>query len=234
MLEKIKEIPEDPTEYSNPKTILRLPFPSLYTTIPNERFRVKKGVFEYMGREKFDELLAEVNKLEYHVNVKLFLYGSIGYGKSYMLAALACLLIRQGRRVVYLPDCRTLLDNMLGYVKVALLLAFGDKPDYQAKILKLKDENDIYNFLEWLSQEKKIYLYFIVDQRNALDPEEGEDRITKKARNNATQFLAKYMSLHFSITSSSANDRAERNVKAKQMNRTLIKVYGGFSEVSKL
>jgi len=234
LLEKIKEIPEDPTEYSNPKTILRLPFPSLYTTIPNERFRVKKGVFEYMGREKFDELLAEVNKLEYHVNVKLFLYGSIGYGKSYMLAALACLLIRQGRRVVYLPDCRTLLDNMLGYVKAALLLAFGDKPDYQAKILKLKDENDIYNFLEWLSQEKKIYLYFIVDQRNALDPEEGEDGITKKARNNATQCLAKFMSLHFSITSSSANDRAERNVKAKQMNRTLIKVYGGFSEVSKL
>ena len=195
---------------------------------------MKKGVFEYMGREKFDELLAEVNKLEYHVNVKLFLYGSIGYGKSYMLAALACLLIRQGRRVVYLPDCRTLLDNMLGYVKAALLLAFGDKPDYQAKILKLKDENDIYNFLEWLSQEKKIYLYFIVDQRNALDPEEGEDGITKKARNNATQCLAKFMSLHFSITSSSANDRAERNVKAKQMNRTLIKVYGGFSEVSKL
>ena len=186
-----------------------------------------------MGREKFEELLAEVNKLEYHVNVKLFFYGSIGYGKSYMLAALACLLIQQGRRVVYLPDCRILIENMLEYVKASLLLTFGDKPDYQAKINELEGEDDIYEFLERLA-EKKIYLYFIVDQRNALDPEEGEDGITKKVRNNAMQCLAKFMSLHFSITSSSANDRAERNVKAKQMNRTLIKVYGGFSEVSKL
>lgn len=46
--------------------------------------------------------------------------------ESHMLAALACLLTKDGRRVVYLPDCRSMLRGPEWYLRSALLLAFAD------------------------------------------------------------------------------------------------------------
>lgn len=52
----------------------------------------------------------------------LFLRGTVGYGKSHMLAALVLLLIMEGEGVVYLPDCRAMLGSLVPYVKAAILL----------------------------------------------------------------------------------------------------------------
>jgi hypothetical protein len=53
-------------------------------------------------------------------------YGTDGYGKFHILAALACLLVRQKETVVYLPDCRAMLREPLEYLRNALLFAFAD------------------------------------------------------------------------------------------------------------
>jgi hypothetical protein len=44
-----------------------------------------------------------------HAYEQCCLHGTLGAGKSLMLAALACLLMRQGWRVVYIPDCARML-----------------------------------------------------------------------------------------------------------------------------
>ena len=44
---------------------------------------------------------------------RIYVYGSMGYGKSHMLAALACLLVKQNERVIYFPDCRSMLESPL-------------------------------------------------------------------------------------------------------------------------
>jgi hypothetical protein len=56
-----------------------------------------------------------------NVRRAIYVYGTRGYGKSHMLAALACLLVRQGERVVYLPDCFAMLHDPLEYLQLALL-----------------------------------------------------------------------------------------------------------------
>lgn len=76
-----------------------------------DRFSIKQGTFQYMPREKFEALAKEIGNLSRTAYRKLFVYGTIGYGKSHILAAMTCFLIRQGKRVVYLPDCRAMIKN---------------------------------------------------------------------------------------------------------------------------
>ena len=39
------------------------------------------------------------------------MYGTLGYGKSYILAAVVCLLRKQGRHVLYIANCDALEDD---------------------------------------------------------------------------------------------------------------------------
>jgi len=41
-----------------------------------------------------------------------------------MLAALTCLLLKEGQKVVYIPDCRGLPRDAFGYLRHSLRLAF--------------------------------------------------------------------------------------------------------------
>ena len=76
-----------------------MPFPFVGNILPTERFKVTKdGYWKYMGREIFTELLNMVDTLKTNPVAGLWLYGTIGYGKSHILAALACYLIAAGER----------------------------------------------------------------------------------------------------------------------------------------
>jgi len=79
-----------------------------------------------MSREAFEEAYGYVPSLRLDGLSSLYIYGTMGYGKSYILAALACLLYRQGKRVVFIPDCRAMLINPLLYIKCALLCTFAN------------------------------------------------------------------------------------------------------------
>ncbi|CAB5183074.1 unnamed protein product [Rhizophagus irregularis] len=109
IMEDIKKLPDDPNVYSNPENLISLPFPFIGERRPVERFSIRDNKFLYMGRKAFDKVLKTINELESgNGYMDFFIYGTMGYGKSYILATIVCFLLKTKRRVVYLPDCREL------------------------------------------------------------------------------------------------------------------------------
>ena len=221
------ELPENPEVYSNPKKFLPLPFPFLGERKPVERFSINDDdKFMYMGRKKFFNVLDNINKLKRGCGfMDCFIYGTIGYGKSYILATIVCLLLRTGKRVVYLPDCRELAKDLEDYIKLALILAYTDNIEKINEISACKTTNDIVAFCE--SSE---LLYFIVDQMNALDYCNNTE-IVKVKKVTILDVLNRMTSEHYYVKSSSANNESALYLIQKQTNDRKIELYGGFDEV---
>jgi hypothetical protein len=76
----------------------------------------------------------------------VWLYGTQGYGKSHLLAVLACYLAAQDERVVYIPDCREWLRNPIGGIKKAMLFVWADEITAQEEIETLRTEAEIEDF----------------------------------------------------------------------------------------
>ncbi|KAF8450160.1 hypothetical protein BGX38DRAFT_511381 [Terfezia claveryi] len=92
---------------------------------PTERFYLDENRhFEFYGQELSRNLYDAAKSMYFLRTRRYFLHGTLGAGKSHLLAALTCVLRKEGMRVVYLPDCRGLLDNPFQYLRHALRLAF--------------------------------------------------------------------------------------------------------------
>jgi len=118
--------------------------------------------------------------MDREVDPVCYFHGTVGAGKSRLLAALTCLLMRQGMLVVFIPDCNDLLADPTGYVTAALEFAYSSKglrPHLEALHLPALDESTA---LERLTQfcshvaENTDRALFIVDQANALEDAESE------------------------------------------------------------
>jgi hypothetical protein len=228
---RLKECESDVQVYSNPHSSLLLPYP--YPGDPAfDRFQIKDNFyFTFMGREMFDFLSKEILALENPANYShLHLYGTMGVGKSHILAAMTCFLLRHGRRVVYIPDCRKLMVAPVEYVQQALLLTFADQPDRQQAIAGIKTLEQLGRFCKTQGWRKEL-LYFIVDQYNAFDPE-TEDGIDTNRRDSVKADLGEMMFLHYAVISASANRRQARFMNRKQMSIRKIAVYDGLSKVN--
>lgn len=99
-----------------------------------------------------------------------FLHGTPGAGKSHMLAALTCLLLQEGQKVVYIPDCRGLLRDAFSCLRHSLQLAFHGPSDagHRQYLEQCTTVQQLSTFCDWASLE--FCLLFIIDQTNALDP----------------------------------------------------------------
>ncbi|KAN0082052.1 hypothetical protein V8E54_003350 [Elaphomyces granulatus] len=76
-------------QLSSPACATELPFPFPGKGKPVERFAITDGIYwSYVGREYFTTLLNEVTQLMGSGTRKFSLHETIGYGKSYLLAAL--------------------------------------------------------------------------------------------------------------------------------------------------
>jgi hypothetical protein len=104
--------------------ILAFPFVGFEAPI---RFDVSNKAEEnwvYAGREMFKNLLEELKEVrDNNVYTSVWLYGTPGYGKSHLLAALVCYLAAQDERVVYIPDCWALLQDPVRYIQATMLFA---------------------------------------------------------------------------------------------------------------
>ena len=172
LLKRIKsQTPEDPLDLATPaERLIALPFPSLLPTLPRGRFGFdSKGNWGYMAREKFKELLQAVDELLESTGVDLLFYGTIGYGKSHLLAALVCYLFSTGSQVIYIPDCQQCLRNPVEYVRTAMLLAWVGNYALQMEIMDLETRLDILGFLDDRAAEGR-QVVFVIDQMNALEP----------------------------------------------------------------
>lgn len=86
---------------------------------------------------------------------RLHFYGSFGAGKSYLVSAMVCLLKKEGRTVVYIPDYYELLLSGPPslYVLKALSLTFNSNPYLGSEIRRLArtavDQYFDSNRLDW-------------------------------------------------------------------------------------
>jgi len=185
---------------------------------PSLRFKVADGNWPYMGRTKFKELVQELKKVrESDGYTTVRLHGTQGYGKSHLLATLVCYLAAQDERVVYIPDCRALVKNPVGYLRSAMLFAWADDITTQKKIMTLTTEKEIEDFLQ--SQENVL---FVIDQMNAL----------KRSMTNMQQWLDRLTSCHIAVLSSSANHTDYLEQSHKENQESVLYVYGGLNPVS--
>ena len=215
---------------SDPTLVTRLPFPFPGDRKPTERFAILDNVYwSYMGREYFTTLLDEVTRLMKSPTRELSLYGTIGYGKSHLLAALVCYLTVHGTRVVYVPDCRKCCDEPFTYFQAAMLFTWANDTEMQEDIKKLESMEDIDLFFQ--SQPGK--LLFIYDQMNALDMEnEKHDTVSNSRKQELRKWMDAFAFSHKVIYSASGNCTARVYMEQKQTNDWKLYIYGGFSAVS--
>jgi hypothetical protein len=224
----IKDISDDPKVYSDPSRVSELPFPSTNQIPPCFTVSENRKV-SYMGREAFTKVWDKWRVIEPKTGQRqaIYVYGSRGYGKSHILAALACLLVRLGKQVVYIPDCCRMLRAPFAYLQAAFLFAFADSEDSEL-VLQCETVDALINF----SQRYDIAgrLFFIIDQLNALDPlgpeASGEDEVLDTFR----QRLLFMCAGHVTIKSASANHKSARYM-AKDTGEEKIALLGGQTNV---
>jgi hypothetical protein len=238
MVNKLQEImllPEDPDHYADPHNVDDLPFPS--ANLVPARFSISnEGRISYMGPRVCFLLvwnaLAEVRKDSQHRQA-IYVYGGKGLGKSYIFAALACLLVRQGARVVYLPDCRAMLLDTLVYLQTALVFAFLDSAGHLEDIQRCEDVESLAEFC--VAFKSTGQLIFIVDQLNALDPElTGEDEVPDDKKAWLRGLLQRMSARHINITSTSANHKTFKHMAARDTGDQKVPLMGGMTPVRAL
>ena len=180
--------------------------------------------WQYMGREKFRELLQELKNVQ--ESAKVWLYGTQGYGKSHLLAALVCYLAAQDEQVVYIPDCRACLMDPVEYIRPAMLFAWADDIATQREVMALKTEKEIEDFIK--SQKKVI---FVIDQMNAL---KDKQRLEATERPTLSDWLMRFTSTSKAVFSSSANYTEYLEHSIKQSSDSVLHANGGLTRVSHL
>ena len=223
--------PNSVFQLSNPTFDTKLPFPFVGQTVPG-RFRVNGKDNErnwfYMGREKFTELRERFERLRSDTTLStLIIYGTRGYGKSHLLAALVCYLAAQKGKVVYIPDCREFMKEPVPYIIAAMLLAWADDNSKQQIIMTLDTQEKIYQFFKG---QKKVV--FVIDQVNALQKEGDDDEYTANKKARLHEWLQHLMARHKAVLSSSANNHSILNQAQKQSSNDVMNVYGGLTRVS--
>eukprot|EP01116_Phalansterium_solitarium_P020499 TRINITY_DN6078_c0_g1_i1.p1 TRINITY_DN6078_c0_g1~~TRINITY_DN6078_c0_g1_i1.p1 ORF type:complete len:698 (-),score=179.78 TRINITY_DN6078_c0_g1_i1:92-2185(-) len=234
---------------SNPATFHLLPM--MFSGTMPERFRLEVAAqqpaplpsFRFMGRKDFQELHRRVERLGNAGGRKrLLLYGAIGWGKSYMLAALVTLLFKRRLdgdvavpRVVYLPDCAELLspDSRAAYLRRALLLAFADSPDGSALLHDCDTVEDLARFCN--SYEARLIV--VADQFNKLeDPADGQpaDTLPVAQRKCDARDLLVTLQIpdgHTVVVAASANNRTAQEARKKQVAFEIMQLFEGLDKV---
>jgi len=211
-------------ELSSPTFDTKLPFPFVGWVVPRS-FKVEDGdgdIWFYVGREKFTELLDLFRIVQRKPgHSALWVYGTKGYGKSYLLAALVCYLVARKERVVYIPDCRACIDDPVGYVQAAMLFAWADDPTIQDEIITLNTQEMIHHFFK--RHKKSI---FVIDQMNVFweldDGWKGE----------VYKWLELCKAEHPAVLSTSANYQTYLRQRIKESTKDTMHVYSGFTTVS--
>jgi hypothetical protein len=180
-----------------------------------------------MGRLAFKSVLVEVRKMKVYERRKMWIYGTMGYGKSHILAALVCYLLAKDQHVVYLADCNNVAYSPVESVRNALLLSFANDEERRSMIERCDDEKD----LKTLVQELDLDLYFAIDQINALEESEGDSNVKKKAKASTWKLIEELAFNHLLIMSASANNMSFRKFsQAAQRNELSVILYGGLDE----
>jgi len=160
-----------------------------------------------MGRRIFAEVYQTVSKMSVTTGMIYSLQGSLGSGKSHILAALVCLLVKEGKRVVYLPEAKQLATDLVGYTQYSLQLAYADDEVLFERIQGFSSITDILKFAKERSRRGELW-YLICDQMNALDHfHDIANSLAAEDQREALRFIQRLASDHIYIWSASGNCR---------------------------
>ena len=127
-------------------------------------------------------------------------------------------LVREGKRVFYIPDCSSLLLEPAQTIWAALTFAF-----YDSDVLGTTgDPYNIATLIRFMSKHQDLYI--IVDQVNVLETADDTGRKRKEVL-NAMRFQHRY------IFSASANEDSNREADKKQSGISVFRIFGGMSPV---
>ena len=232
LYEQINMLSEEPTKYSGPNEVIDIPFPSV-NEIPPRFFLFNECKISYMGRERFSQVWKTFQIIENNPRQRqaIHLFGGKGLGKSHILAALACLLVRRGKQVVYIPDCRAWLFDPLRYLQNALVFAFLiSKPSFLEEVLDCENLESLANFCTRYRNTGQ--LCFIVDQLNALDPEVmAHDVVSNEEKGALRKLLHRMSSRHILISSASANHKTFQHMVKRDTGDKKVPLMEGMTSV---
>lgn len=142
---------------------------------------------------------------------------------------MVCLLVRKGRKVVFLPDCNALLRDPVVYFRSALLLTFAAAPSIQAQVATLGSVEAIVHFCQTHED-----LTFIVDQFDALEIDKNKDRAELQKKKAAVRQMIDSASFDCALLkAASANNLTAREVvHGDQLNMNIVTLFGGMTQVS--
>ncbi|KAF8534159.1 hypothetical protein BDD12DRAFT_984017 [Trichophaea hybrida] len=211
------EISDDIIAYSDSSLTMYLPFLGPSDHMSNRFIYNGDNEFRFRGRQPFKKLAELALSLEPAKGHQfLFLHGTLGVGKSHLMAALACYLTRRGKRVTFLPDCVALLKGPFSGVREALTIAFSDEPLLVNEIFKAQTKDDLEDLCAKISAEHTLYL--LIDQANALDTmPEREDRVNQSRKVFVKDLLNTLAAKNIKIESSSANYKHCLNYRSMKL-----------------
>jgi hypothetical protein len=227
VLDAVRSMAYDENALSDPSGLYKLVYPFPSVRKPYTRFQnMESGTFIFQGRTQLKEIYHSVLELNKPGFARaLYMSGELGYGKSYVLCAIVCLLIRSGQRVIYFPDCHEFAADVLQYIRDAYLAAFADDKSIILKILNCQTDDE-FIALSGVFASRKVTLWIVADQTTALDYESaGHDTIALKDR--VQSLLSRMAYKHILIKSASANYKLARELRVTS--ETVKKLNHGFS-----
>ncbi|KAF8415888.1 hypothetical protein BGX38DRAFT_1245015 [Terfezia claveryi] len=171
----------------------------------------------------FSTVYDMANQMNTKQQKRVHIHGTLGVGKSYLLAALVSLLWKEGVRVVYVPDFYELCmsEPPVSYLISSLATSFCKDaelgPEIRTLAEALLDKTSTSTRLEWevlvfcnLAAKLQKNILFVVDQANTLDDSQ-DDRVSNKKKMEVRRLLDGLSSYHMKISSSTATYAAAKH-----------------------
>ncbi|EPZ35845.1 hypothetical protein O9G_003563 [Rozella allomycis CSF55] len=190
------------------KHIMSVPFASIIQE--TDLFSLDKDrCFTYQGRNCLQSLWKTIKETRNGpssscVNV----IGTVGFGKSYMLAALAAQLTKEKYPVIYIPSCSQLLTDYKKTIFLAFKMLFPSVSNYDQVCAIIAT-----NKYKWI---------VIADQWNSIDAKEYESI--------RHRFFELFGPMKCIVKGMSMNSTVWNLMKNKEQSETNIFFYGGFDE----
>ena len=205
---------------------MKLPF-LLTIPIPYQRFRSDKhnNLRYFVYKVQILKTYSSECRVGDFLERLEHIYLSSGYGKSRNLAALTCKLIREKKWVLYVPDCRQLLQNFKEVIQIGLSVACYESASLLQEIQFACEADDLIRIWD---EQKNIYI--IVDQLNALESDPF-DPLIDTMENKMKERLSKMSYGQHYIFSAFADEMSNKLADQKQRTIKTIECNGGMNQV---
>lgn len=155
---------------TNPSACTWLPYPSLGASLPDMFARGQDRTFNFVGRPQLANLLGQITATGKHLHQRWV--GTIGYGKSHLLAAAACCLLADGWHVVYISDSAELggrnNEGAFDVLQEAMLVAFAGNESDMVAIANCGSISELQAWCKSLKPVQSDRLIFLLDEAHAI------------------------------------------------------------------